>query len=199
MSAVFSEPTRHWLSVEDYHRMADVGILAPDARVELINGEIIDMGPIGTTHSGVVDYLTRQFIRAVGDSAIVRVQGAINLDGFSEPETDLVLLKPRHDFYTKGNTHPSGSEVFLVVEVAVSSERYDREVKVPLFAEHGVPAVLLMVPGQSLYQYYCNPVNGVYETCDVLTDLEAVPLGALQGLTVDLSWLRGQFGDRIGC
>ncbi|MFK8078706.1 MAG: Uma2 family endonuclease [Granulosicoccus sp.] len=192
MSALFSVPTRHWLSVEDYHRMADVGILAPDARVELIRGEIIDMALIGTTHCGVVDFLTEKFIRTVGDAAIVRVQGAIVLNVFSELQPDLVLLKRQDDFYVRGETHPLGSEVFIVVEVAVSSEHYDREVKVPLYAEYGVPAVLLIVPEQGLYQYYSNLADGMYETCDVLTDLEAVPMGALKGLTIDLSWLQDQ-------
>ena len=114
------------------------------------------------TRHRLTDYLTRQFIRTVGDAAIVRVQGAVTLDGFSEPEPDLVLLKPRDDFYTNGKTHPSGSETFLVVQVAISSERYYREVKVSLYAEHGVPAVLLMAPEQDLYQYYSNLEDGVY-------------------------------------
>jgi len=89
--AALTEPTCHGLSVDDYHRMAEASILAPDKRVELINGEIIYMAPLGTTNCGVVDYLTKTMVIAVGDRAIVRVQGAITLDGFSKSEPDLVL------------------------------------------------------------------------------------------------------------
>src|SRR5688500_14365457 len=85
-------PQRHRITVHDYHRMAEVGVLAPDARVELIEGEIIDMAPIGKGHQSIVDQLNRVLVRAVGDHAIVRVQGSIRLSQWSEPEPDLVLL-----------------------------------------------------------------------------------------------------------
>ena len=88
-------PRRHRITVDEYYRMAEVGVLAPDARVELIEGEIIDMAPIGTEHGSVVDLLNRLLTRAVGDRAIVRVQGAIRLSEMSEPEPDLALLIPR--------------------------------------------------------------------------------------------------------
>ena len=72
-----SRPRRHRISVHDYHRMAEVGVLAPDARVELIEGEIIDMAPIGKDHQSIVDQLNRMLVRAVGDRVIVRVPGSI--------------------------------------------------------------------------------------------------------------------------
>src|SRR5690606_8927564 len=94
-----SWPRRHRITVDEYHRMGEVGLFAPDARVELIEGEIIDMAPIGKDHASVVDRLTRVLVRAVGDDAIVRVQGSVRLSRMSEPEPDLVLLRPRADFY----------------------------------------------------------------------------------------------------
>ncbi len=189
MNAAFPEPTRHKLSRDDYYRMAEVGILAPDARVELINGEIIDMAPISKTHCGVVDYLTKVLVEAIKDRAIARVQGAITLDGFSEPQPDIAVLRPREDFYCTGETHPAGDDVFLVVEVAVSSERYDREVKVPLYAEHGVPAVLLLVPRLKRFHYYADLHDSAYREQRELNDLSEVPVGVLEGCTVNLSWL----------
>lgn len=75
-----SWPRRHRITVDDYHRMAEVGVLAPDARVELVDGEIFDMAPIGKEHGSVVDQLNRLFVRAVGDDAIVRVRGSVRLD-----------------------------------------------------------------------------------------------------------------------
>lgn len=192
MNAVLKEPKRHWLSRDDYYRMAEVGILAPDARVELINGEIIDMAPIGKMHCGVVDYLNMALVDAVKGRAIVRVQGAITLDGFSEPQPDLVILRPRDDFYCDGETHPSGNDVFLVIEVSVSSEKYDREVKLPLYAKHGVPAVLLLVPEHNRFNYFTDLYQGVYRNHCELTDLSAVPVGSLDDCTVSLSWLENR-------
>ena len=94
-----SWPQRHRITVRDYHRMGEIGVFAPDARVELIEGEIIDMAPIGNDHQSIVDQLNRALVLIVGDRAIVRVQGSIRLSQWSEPQPDVVLLKPRSDFY----------------------------------------------------------------------------------------------------
>ncbi|MEO6078623.1 MAG: Uma2 family endonuclease [Steroidobacteraceae bacterium] len=132
-------PQRHRITVDEYHRMAEVGLLAPEARVELIEGEIIDMAPIGPPHSSVVNQLNRLLVRAVGDQAIVQSQGAVRLNIRTEPEPDLALFKPREDFYR--HRHASGVDTLLVIEVSESSLRYDREIKVPLYARHDVPEV----------------------------------------------------------
>ena len=92
-------PRRHRLSVADYYRMAEVGILAPDARVELIDGEIIDMAPSGSAHAGTVDYLLSVLGNAARDRANVRVQNPVRLSQYSEPQPDLTLLRPREDYY----------------------------------------------------------------------------------------------------
>ena len=94
-----SWPRRHRITVDEYYRMAEVGLLAPDARVELIEGEIIDMAPIGTEHSFVVDELAERLITAASGRFRVRVQGVIRMDSASEPQPDLTLLVPRADNY----------------------------------------------------------------------------------------------------
>lgn len=119
--------------------MAEVGLLAPDARVELIEGEIIDMPPIGPDHGSVADRLNHLLVPAVGQRAIVRVQGAVRLSRMSEPQPDTALLVPRKDYYRAA--HPTGDNTFLVIEVSDSTLRYDRNVKVPLYARHAVPEV----------------------------------------------------------
>src|SRR5690606_16285512 len=147
-----SWPKRHRITADEYHRMAEVGLLAPDARVELIEGEIIEMAPIGKEHTSVVDQLTRLFVRAVGDDAIVRVQGSVRLGSISEPEPDLVLLRPRTDFYR--NQFANAPDILLVIEVSDTTLRYDREVKVPLYARHGVPETWIVdLPHQRLLVY----------------------------------------------
>src|SRR5689334_20099144 len=108
MSQIAVEPPRrHRLSVADYYRMAEVGILRPDERVELIDGEIIDMAPIGSRHNATVTRLATILHRAVGDSAIVQAQGSISLGSHSELEPDIALLHPRADFYWSAHAQPA--------------------------------------------------------------------------------------------
>jgi Uma2 family endonuclease len=130
---------RHRLNVDDYYRMAAAGVLARDARVELIEGEIIDMAPIGSRHSGTVSLLARRLAAAIGESAIVATQSPLRLSQLSESQPDLLLLKPRADFYRQ--SHPEPADVLLLIEVCESSLRYDQQVKLPLYARHGVAEV----------------------------------------------------------
>src|SRR6185295_8160231 len=112
MSVAMEEgPRRHRITVEEYYRMAEVGLLTPDARVELIEGEIIDMPPSGSHHAGTVSLLSRLLERAVGDRAIVRGQGPIVLGEFSQPEPDVALVAPDSDFYRQ--RHPVAADTLL--------------------------------------------------------------------------------------
>ena len=117
--------------------MGEIGVFAPDARVELIEGEIIDMAPIGNDHQSIVDQLNRALVLAVGGNAIVRTQGSIRLSQWSEPEPDVVLLKPRPDFYR--GEFALGTDTLLVIEVSDTTLKYDRDIKVPLYARHAFP------------------------------------------------------------
>jgi Uma2 family endonuclease len=180
-----SWPQRHRITADEYHRMAEVGLLAPDARVELIEGEIIEMAPIGKDHMSVVDQLNRLFMRAVGDGAIVRIQGSVRLSQMSEPEPDLVLLKPRADFYR--SELASAADTLLVIEVSESSLRYDRDVKVPFYARHGVPEVWIVdIPNNQLL-VYGSPSDGAYAQQASIARPGILPVTALPGISVDLS------------
>jgi Uma2 family endonuclease len=178
---------RHRITVHDYHRMGEVGLLAPDARVELIDGAIIDMAPIGNDHQSVVDRLTRTLVRAVGDSAIVRVQGSIRLSQWSEPEPDLVLLAPRPDFYR--GEFASGADTLLVIEVSDTTLRYDRDVKVPLYARHGVPEVWLVDVNGGALLVYGALQDGNYERQIVLERPLSVTVTGLAGVTLEVAAL----------
>ncbi|MBU6276971.1 MAG: Uma2 family endonuclease [Planctomycetes bacterium] len=129
--------TRHRITVDDYHQMAAVGIIGPEARVELVAGEILDMSPIGSLHAALVRALARRLAEAAGNRAIVAVGDPLHLDDASEPQPDLALLAPRGDWYAAA--HPRPADVLLVVEVAESSLAYDLGVKVPLYGRHGIP------------------------------------------------------------
>jgi len=133
---------RRGFTVEEYHRMAQAGILTEDDRVELIEGEIITMTPIGSRHAACVDRLTRLLSAHAGREAIVRVQNPIRLGERSEPQPDLALLRFRSDFYA--SRHPGPEDVLLVVEVAETSADVDREVKLPLYARSGIAEAWLV-------------------------------------------------------
>ena len=128
---------RRPLTVADYHRMGEVGILTERDRVELIEGELIAMSPIGSEHAGAVNALNRRLVQVVGERGIVAVQNPVRLDDLSEPQPDFAVLKPRPDDYRKATPRPD--EVLLVIEVADSSLSYDRGVKRSLYARHGIP------------------------------------------------------------
>ena len=127
------ELRRYRFTTTEYDRMAEAGVLGEDDRVELIEGEILEMSPMGRRHAACVDRLTRLLVRGVGDAAIVRVQNPIVLSDHNEPQPDLALLRPRVDFYTA--EHPGPEDALLVVEVSDSSVEYDRQIKVPLYAQ----------------------------------------------------------------
>jgi Uma2 family endonuclease len=152
--------TRRRFSVDDYYRMAAAGIFSEDDRVELIEGEIVEMAPIGSRHAAQVDKLNWIFLRRVGDRAIISVQNPLRLGTFSEPVPDLVLLLPRPDFYASG--HPGPRDALLVVEVADTTLEYDRGVKIPLYARYGIPEVWLVDLRQGAVETYQNPTPDAY-------------------------------------
>ena len=184
MSALVADPRqRHKLNVAEYYRMAEAGILGPAQRCELIEGEVIDMAPIGSRHGGAVKYLIFALTRAVGSQAVVSAQDPVGLSPFSEPQPDLALLRPRADFYR--SDHPRPEDVLLLVEVADTSLRYDLEVKVPLYARHGIAEVwVLDLAGMRVHVLRRPGANGYGEHQDIAPATVA-PL-ALPECAIDL-------------
>lgn len=141
--------SRHRFSVEAYYRMAECGILPRDARVELLDGEIVEIAPIRDRHAACVDWLTHALATAVSGRAIVRVQNPVRLGPRSEPQPDIALLRYRPDFYRSG--HPGPDDVLTIVEVGDSSVDFDREVKTPLYGAAGIPEVWIVdLPGERI-------------------------------------------------
>lgn len=141
MSAVLDQ-VRHRVTVADFHKMGEAGIFLEDDRVEFIEGEMIDMAPIGSRHAGAVKRLTNLLASLAKDKAVISVQAPLYLGLYSEPEPDLMLLKPRDDFYSEA--HLGAQDVLLLIEVCDTTARFDREVKLPLYARHGVAEVWLV-------------------------------------------------------
>lgn len=141
--------------------MAETGILTEDDRVELINGEIITMSPINSPHGGNVKRINAFFTKSLGDSVIMSVQDPLMVGDTSEPEPDVMLLRPRDDFYSNG--HPQPEDVYLLIEVADSSLRIDRRVKLPLYASVGVPEVWIVNLADQQVEVFRSLSKGTYQ------------------------------------
>ena len=147
--------TEHRFNVRAYYRMAESGVLPPDARVELLNGRIIDMSPIGPAHGGIVKRLSRVFHQLARGRWLVSTQDPVRLDDHSEPEPDVALLIPAPDDYT--SRHPGPDEVYLVIEVSDSTLDYDREEKLPAYGRAGVAEVWIVNLNEATLEIYREP------------------------------------------
>jgi Uma2 family endonuclease len=180
-------PTRHRLDVGAYYRMAEADILTRKDRVELIDGEIFDMVPIGSAHSGKTNRLNWLFARAAADGlALVSVQGPLRLDAYSEPEPDVMLLKPRADHYQ--SRHPNAADVLLLVEISESSLVHDRGIKLPLYAKFGVPEVWIVDLPDAAIEVYRQPAGDGYALKERLTAGSLAPV-LLPSVAIDVGAL----------
>ncbi len=184
MSAVLEYPQRHAVSAEEYLRMGEAGVFAPDARLELIEGEIVEMAPIGSPHAGLVKVLNRLFSRAAGDLAIVSVQDPLIVGERSVPQPDLALLKPRTDSYTR--SHPTAADVLLVVEVADSTLPFDLGTKIPMYARGGIAEVWVVDVQERAVRVFRDPSPSGYRTSFTVSGGESVTALALPALVVAL-------------
>lgn len=157
---------KHLFTVTEYERMGETGILAPDARVELIEGEIIEMSPIGSRHAACVNLISDVCNRQLGGKVIVRTQSPIVLDDFSEPEPDVSILRFRGDYYR--SAHPRPDDVLLVIEVAETTIRFDRSVKSSLYARAGLSEYLIFNLPDDLVESYARPEAGAYQNTQLL-------------------------------
>lgn len=147
-------------NVDEYHKMAKIGILTAKDRVELIQGEIIPMSPIGLKHAACVNRLNRLFYQKLGEQIIVSVQNSIQLDNYSEPQPDIVILKFRPDFYE--NKIPQPADIELLIEVSDSTIKYDQEVKLPLYAESNIPETWIINLNNKTLEVYRQPQDKQY-------------------------------------
>lgn len=187
MTAVMHEDriAYHRITVDQYYRMAEVGLLAPDERVELIDGVIIDMAPIGSRCAGTASQLGEVLAKALGTRAILRSQSPIRLGGASEPQPDLAVLRRRQDYYKAA--HPSAEDTLLIVEVSDTSARYDLQVRVPLYARHRIPEVWVVDLTEELLHVYRRPTGGAFTEQSSLAEPGVLALAALPDVEVDLS------------
>jgi Uma2 family endonuclease len=180
-----AEPYR--FTREDYDAMIAAGILDENDRVELIAGEILNKMPIGSTHASTVKRLNRIFSNRVRDRAIISIQDPIALDDFSEPEPDVALLAPRADLYEA--SHPAPADIYLIVEVADSSLRFDRERKIPLYAKAQIPEVWLVDLVEKNLTRFRKPIHGAYAEISRHVSGEGIPIPQAPGVEIAISEL----------
>ena len=180
-------PTLHQFTVEEYHRLAETGILAPDARVELIDGAIHDMSPIGPFHGGIVTRLTRIFNLKAKGRWIVSPQNPVGLDRRSEPQPDLVILKPAPDDFV--SHHPVPDDVLLLIEIADSSLEFDRVKKLPVYARAGIPELWIVNLQELTIEVYREPHFTDYENKAILRAGDKAVPSAFPDVEIDVAEL----------
>ncbi len=180
-------PVRHRFSVVDYHRMAESGVLPAGARVELLDGQILDMSPIGPFHGGVTNFLNQTFATEARGRWLVSVQNPVRLDDHSEPQPDLLLLRPAADFYRR--RHPQPEDVLLLVEVSDTTIGTDQEEKLPAYGRAGIPEVWLVNLNDLTVEVYREPHFTGYATKTVLRRGEVARPTACPEVGIDVAEL----------
>ena len=180
---------RRHFNVTEYYRMAEAGVLSEDDRVELIEGEIVEMNPIGSRHAACVGRLTEFLGRLVAGEAIVWVQNPVQVNDFSEPLPDVTLLKRRDDFYAQANPQPA--DVLLIIEVADSSVEYDRDIKVPLYAQGSIPEVWLINLPKETIEIYTQPVGDTYREIRIVKHGESLAAKSIPSLLIEADVVLG--------
>jgi len=160
-----AKPARRLFTVAEYYQMGCAGILAGDERVELIEGDVVEMPSIGVGHASVVNRISQRFSAAFGESVLMTVQNPLHLNERSEPVPDVMLVRPRPDFYA--THHPEPHDVLLLVEVSDTTLTYDTKVKLPLYARHGVPEVWIADISSVLVRVYSGPTPTGYRVAEV--------------------------------
>ena len=182
--------TAHRFTVDEYYRMAETGVIKPDARVELLDGQIIDMMPIGPFHGGTVKSLNQLFAGVAKGRFLVSVQDPVRLNDRSEPEPDLMLLKPKADKYK--SRHPKPEDVYLIIEVADSTLQFDREEKIPAYGAAGIAeAWLVNLPEQKI-EVYREPHFTGYASKAILRPGETASPAAFTDVIIDVAELLRQ-------
>jgi hypothetical protein len=176
------EVPRHRLTVRDYHRLGEAGIMGEDDRIELLEGQLVDMSPIGPRHALAVDALTELLVMAAAGRASVRVQNPIMLDDTSEPQPDFTLLRKPWQGYP--NTHPRPADVYLLIEVADSSLEFDLGAKLELYARAGIREFWVVDLTSNRVLVHRNPSNGRYDSITSVDRSGTLEVEALPSLRI---------------
>ena len=167
--------------------MGEGNVFAPDARLELIEGEIIEMAPIGPPHAAAATILAMQFARAAGDRAVVWVQNPLRIGDLSMPQPDVALLKPRADTYAR--SHPVPADVLLAVEISDTTLRFDVSRKMPLYARAGIGEAWVVDIAEAVVHVFRGPDANGYRSTFKVAGAERLEVDAMPGVGITVSEL----------
>ncbi len=185
----FVAPARRRFTVDEYYRMVEAGVLHPDERLELLDGEIMQMSPIGSRHAATVSRLNALFSGATTGQYIVSIQNPVRLSQYSELQPDVALLRYRADYYAAA--HPTPADVLLLVEVADTTLVFDRDRKVQRYAESGIAEVWIVDLEHQQIEQCHTPVGAQYRTRRIWTRGETVACDAIAGLSIAVDAILG--------
>lgn len=180
-----TNPTKHLTNIHEWHRMGEAGVFADNHHIELIDGEILDMAPIGSNHAGHLKRVTNQFYSLLFGQVIISVQDPVQLSAYSEPEPDLMLLKPHTDFYS--SRHPNADDVLLLIEVSDSTLAFDQNQKLQLYARHNIPEYWIVNLIDSCLEVYRQPHSENYEQKVTLRTGDNITLSQLPDISISVS------------
>ncbi len=183
------EIAKYSFTAEEFERMGEAGILREDARLELIEGGICAMSPVGSAHAACVKFLSGLVNRLFGGTFIIGVQDPVRLNDFSEPQPDVSLLRWRDDYYR--GAHPKPADVLLVIEVADTTVLTDRSVKMPLYARAGIPESWLVNIPEGQVEIYSDPTDGAYRRVEVFGRGAEARSHTVEGFAVGVRELLG--------
>ena len=175
-------------TVDTFRRLGEVGVLREDDRVELVDGQVVAMSPIGDSHAACVRRLNRLLTRNLADLAVIDVQNPVVLGARDQPQPDVTVLRPRADGYRQ---HPRAADVVLIIEVADTSLAYDRDVKIPLYARAGIAEVWLVDLDGARIEVYRTPSGDGYRDTRVLARGGALSPAAFPGVSVPVAEVLG--------
>ena len=184
-----TEVIKKRFTVDEYHRMGDAGIFGPEERTELIDGEIIQMSPIGQRHAGRVNRATAVFVKAFGERAVVSPQNPVQLSDWTEPQPDIVVFKPRSDFYE--NKRPVSDDVLLVMEVSDTTLRFDMKIKLPHFAAAGVCELWIQDLNAGVLHVFRDPAEKNYKASLQLKPGDSISPLAFPDIRISIDDLLG--------
>ena len=185
-----SAPTRRRFTVAEYYAMADAGILSENDSVELLDGDLIVMPPIGDWHAARVNLFTNTLPGQLQGRAIVSIQNPTRLDDTSEPQPDIMLLRWRDDFYQSG--HPDPGDALLLIEVADTTVDFDRNEKLPMYARAGIPEVWLVTRAGRRIESYTQRVEGQYTAVRYANVGENIAPQAFPDIILEVSRIIGE-------
>lgn len=185
MNLVISPVRKHLTDIHEWRKLGEANIFPPDSRIELIEGEIFEMSPIGSNHASHLKRINKLFTRLIPENLFSSVQDPLQLGDLSEPEPDFMLLKPSQDSYS--SRHPFAEDVLLLIEIADSSLTFDQNQKLRLYALHNVPEYWLLNLNDNCLEVYLKPHGEVYAEKNTLYKGDSITLSQLPGISIQVA------------